>query len=83
MASSGQKEEGYDFIKKGVRMDMGSHIVWHVYGLMNRADKNFEEALKCYSQANKIEKVPSGRARLAPPRTTRSHLVFLLRRRAP
>lgn len=57
LASQDRKEEGYEFIKKGVRQDMGSHIVWHVYGLMHRADKNFEEALKCYSQANKIEKV--------------------------
>ncbi|KAK4702781.1 N-alpha-acetyltransferase 15/16, NatA auxiliary subunit, partial [Phenoliferia sp. Uapishka_3] len=54
--STDKKEEGYEFIKRGVRQDMGSHIVWHVYGLMHRADKNFEEALKCYSQANKIEK---------------------------
>ncbi|KAL8280686.1 hypothetical protein RQP46_007009 [Phenoliferia psychrophenolica] len=56
LASSDRKEEGYEFVKKGVRQDMGSHIVWHVYGLMHRADKNYEEALKCYSQANKIEK---------------------------
>lgn len=57
-----RKPEGYELIKRGVRNDMGSHIVWHVYGIMHRADKNFEEALKCYSQANRIEKV---RRRLA------------------
>lgn len=50
------KLEGYELVKRGVKMDMGSHIVWHVYGLLHRADKNFEEALKCYTQASKIEK---------------------------
>ena len=55
--SQDRKPEGYELIKRGVRNDMGSHIVWHVYGIMHRADKNFEEALKCYSQANRIEKV--------------------------
>lgn len=52
-----RKPEGYELVKRGVRMDMTSHIVWHVYGIMHRADKNFEEALKCYIQANRIEKV--------------------------
>lgn len=51
-----QKDEGYALVKQGVKNDMQSHIVWHVYGLMHRADKNYEEALKCYSQANRIEK---------------------------
>lgn len=57
LACSERKPEGYELVKRGVRLDMGSHIVWHVYGLMHRADKNFEEALKCYTQANRIEKV--------------------------
>lgn len=52
-----RKVEGYEFVKRGVRQDIGSHIVWHVYGIMHRADKNFEEALKCYTQANRLEKV--------------------------
>ncbi|KAM0752180.1 N-terminal acetyltransferase A, auxiliary subunit [Meredithblackwellia eburnea MCA 4105] len=56
LSSLDRKEEGYEHVKRGVRNDMGSHIVWHVYGLMHRADKNWEEALKCYSQANKIER---------------------------
>ena len=30
---------------------------WHVFGLLYRSDKNYEEALKCYSQALKIDKV--------------------------
>lgn len=49
--------EGFELVKRGVRNDLKSHIVWHVYGLMHRADKNYEEALKCYVQANRIEQV--------------------------
>lgn len=34
-----------------------SFLGWHVFGLLYRSDKNYEEALKCYSQALKIDKV--------------------------
>ncbi|KAG0310653.1 N-alpha-acetyltransferase 16, NatA auxiliary subunit [Dissophora globulifera] len=51
-----KKEEAYDFVKKGLRHDLKSHICWHVFGLLYRSDKNYEEALKCYSQALKIDK---------------------------
>ncbi|KAL7746722.1 hypothetical protein RI367_007884 [Sorochytrium milnesiophthora] len=50
-----RKEEGYDFVKLGLRNDLTSHICWHVYGLMYRADKNYEEAAKCYSHALKYD----------------------------
>ncbi|GAA5962657.1 hypothetical protein JCM21900_006758 [Sporobolomyces salmonicolor] len=51
-----RKPEGYDLVKLGVKNDMGSHIVWHVYAIVLRADKNFDEALKCYKKACEIEK---------------------------
>ncbi|KAF9421043.1 N-alpha-acetyltransferase 15, NatA auxiliary subunit [Podila epigama] len=51
-----KKEEAYDFVKKGLRHDLKSHVCWHVFGLVYRADKNYEEALKCYSQALRIDK---------------------------
>ncbi|GAA5916478.1 hypothetical protein JCM5296_005897 [Sporobolomyces johnsonii] len=51
-----RKPEGYDLVKQGVKNDMGSHIVWHVYAIVLRADKNFDEALKCYKKACEIEK---------------------------
>ncbi|GJJ69727.1 N-alpha-acetyltransferase 15/16, NatA auxiliary subunit [Entomortierella parvispora] len=51
-----KKEEAYEFVKKGLRHDLKSHICWHVFGLLYRSDKNYEEALKCYSQALKIDK---------------------------
>lgn len=34
---------------------MKSHICWHVYGLLYRADKNYDEAIKAYKFALKLE----------------------------
>ena len=69
-----KKEEGYEYVKKGLRYDLTSHICtslffffvlsltfflyvgWHVYGLLHRADKNYEEAAKCYAHALKYNK---------------------------
>ncbi|KAG0743612.1 hypothetical protein G6F57_007069 [Rhizopus arrhizus] len=51
-----KKEEGYEFVKKGLLKDLTSHICWHVYGLLYRADKNYEEAAKCYANALKYNK---------------------------
>ncbi|CAG8494448.1 1112_t:CDS:10, partial [Scutellospora calospora] len=51
-----KKEEAREFVRKGLRSDLKSHICWHVYGLLHRSDKNYGEALKCYTQALKIDK---------------------------
>ncbi|CEP08700.1 hypothetical protein [Parasitella parasitica] len=51
-----KKEEGYEYVKKGLLKDLSSHICWHVYGLLYRADKNYEEAAKCYANALKFNK---------------------------
>ncbi|KAF6747195.1 NMDA receptor-regulated protein 1a [Ephemerocybe angulata] len=52
----GRREEGIDLVKKGVRLDLTSHIVWHVFGLIQKGEKNYEEALKSYTQALRFEK---------------------------
>jgi peptide alpha-N-acetyltransferase len=57
LSQMGRREEGFDIAKKGVRFDLTSHICWHVLGLIHRADRNYEEALKSYSQALKFDKV--------------------------
>ncbi|KAI9140409.1 NMDA receptor-regulated protein 1-domain-containing protein [Paraphysoderma sedebokerense] len=51
-----KKEEAYDHVKLGLRNDLTSHICWHVYGLLYRSDKNYEEASKCYTHALKYDK---------------------------
>jgi peptide alpha-N-acetyltransferase len=52
-----RKEEAHECIKKGLKLDLTSPICWHVYGLLHRYEKNFEEAMKCYSQSLRIDKV--------------------------
>ncbi|CAG8452976.1 18718_t:CDS:10 [Acaulospora morrowiae] len=51
-----KKEEAREFVRTGLRFDLNSHICWHVYGLLHRSDKNYGEALKCYTNALKIDK---------------------------
>ena len=53
----GRRDEGIELVKKGVRLDLTSHIVWHVFGLIQKGEKNYEEALKSYTQALKFDKV--------------------------
>ncbi|KAG8970736.1 hypothetical protein FRC03_004118 [Tulasnella sp. 419] len=51
-----KKEEGLELVKKGVLLDLTSHICWHVLGIVHKADRNYEEALKCYLQALRFDK---------------------------
>ena len=50
-----KKKEAVDLIKKGLMMDMRSHVCWHVYGLLHRSTQNYAEAIKAYKQAIKID----------------------------
>lgn len=50
-----KKEEGWESVRKGLRNDLKSHICWHVYGLLYRADRNYEESMKCYVNALKFD----------------------------
>lgn len=54
-----RKDEGLELVKKGLVFDMQSHICWHVLGIIKKADKNWDEALKAYSQAVRCDKVNS------------------------
>ena len=53
--SQGRSEEAFAMAKEALRLDMKSHVCWHVYGLLYRAEKNFEEAIKAYKFALKLE----------------------------
>jgi peptide alpha-N-acetyltransferase len=46
-----KREEGWENVRRGVRLDLKSHLCWHVYGMLYRTDKNWEEAMKCYIRA--------------------------------
>ncbi|KAI8623604.1 tetratricopeptide [Xylariaceae sp. FL1651] len=53
--SLGKTEEAFALGKEALTADMKSHICWHVYGLLYRHQKNFEEAIKAYKFALKLE----------------------------
>ncbi|KAJ3191514.1 N-alpha-acetyltransferase 16, NatA auxiliary subunit [Irineochytrium annulatum] len=56
LSSLERKEEAHELIKKSIKLDLGNPVCWHVYGLIHRAEKNYEEALKSYTMALKYEK---------------------------
>ncbi|PWN89562.1 N-terminal acetyltransferase A, auxiliary subunit [Acaromyces ingoldii] len=55
LASVDRRAEGIELARKGVRFDLTSFISWHALGILNRMDKNYDEAIKCYGQALRIE----------------------------
>uniref|UniRef100_A0A8C8D0W2 Uncharacterized protein n=1 Tax=Oncorhynchus tshawytscha TaxID=74940 RepID=A0A8C8D0W2_ONCTS len=52
----GKKEDAYELVRRGLRNDLKSHVCWHVYGLLQRSDKKYDEAIKCYRNALKWDK---------------------------
>ncbi|OWF46600.1 N-alpha-acetyltransferase 15, NatA auxiliary subunit-like [Mizuhopecten yessoensis] len=52
----GRKEEAYDHVRRGLRNDLRSHVCWHVYGLLQRSDRKYDEAIKAYRNALKWDK---------------------------
>ncbi|KAI0485066.1 NMDA receptor-regulated protein 1-domain-containing protein [Xylariaceae sp. FL0804] len=51
----GKTDEAFALGKEALTADMKSHICWHVYGLLYRHQKNFEEAIKAYKFALRLE----------------------------
>lgn len=51
-----KKDEAYDLVRKGLKCDLKSHVCWHVYGLLYRSDRVYNEAAKCYLNALRIDK---------------------------
>lgn len=55
MNAQGKTDEAFALGKEALQADMKSHVCWHVYGLLYRANKNFEEAIKAYKFALRLE----------------------------
>ena len=51
-----RKQEAYELVKAGVTANLRSHVCWHVYGLLYRSDQEYEEAIKCYKNALRMDK---------------------------
>lgn len=52
-----KKAEAYECAQKGLKNDLKSHVCWHVYGLIQRSDRKYDEAIKCYRNALKCDPV--------------------------
>ena len=53
--AQGHTEDAFALGKTALANDMKSAICWHVYGLLFRAAKNYEEAIKAYKFALKLD----------------------------
>jgi len=53
--STGERDEAFTLAKLALKNDMKSHVCWHVYGLLWRSAKNFEEAIKAYKFALRLQ----------------------------
>ncbi|KAK3248425.1 N-alpha-acetyltransferase 16, NatA auxiliary subunit [Cymbomonas tetramitiformis] len=51
-----KKEEAYEYVLRGLKYDMKSHVCWHVYGLLYRSDRDYRQAIKCYRNALRLDK---------------------------
>ena len=52
--SQGGTDEAFTLAKVAIKNNMKSHVCWHVYGLLWRSVKNFDEAIKAYKFALKL-----------------------------
>mmetsp|Transcript_45352 Transcript_45352/g.51200 ORF Transcript_45352/g.51200 Transcript_45352/m.51200 type:complete len:896 (+) Transcript_45352:72-2759(+) len=53
--SMSKRDDAHALVKQGLMNDMRSHVCWHVYGLLHRSDRNYNEAIKAYKQALRID----------------------------
>lgn len=53
--SLGQQDEAFALAKEALKNGMKSHTCWHVYGLLWRAVRNTEEAVKAYRFALRLD----------------------------
>lgn len=51
-----KRAEATELVRRGLRMDMKSHVCWHVYGLLYRSKRDYREAVKAYLNALRIDK---------------------------
>ena len=55
IGTQGHTEDAFALAKTALGNNMKSHVCWHVYGLLYRSEKNFEESIKAYKFALRLE----------------------------
>lgn len=43
-------------LKDSLQADLRSHVCWHVFGLVQRSEKKYDEAMKAYKQALRLDR---------------------------
>lgn len=56
MNCMGKKQDAHELVKRGLKNDLKSHVCWHVFGLLARSEKKYDEAIKAYRNALKWDK---------------------------
>ncbi|CAO4368453.1 unnamed protein product [Caenorhabditis nigoni] len=52
----GKLTEAQECVKRGLKSDLRSYVCWHVYGLIQKTEKKYDEAIKAYKRALMIDK---------------------------
>lgn len=55
IGTQGHTKEAFALAKVALNNNMKSHVCWHVYGLLYRSEKNFDESIKAYKFALRLE----------------------------
>ncbi|KAJ2727073.1 hypothetical protein GGI07_000191 [Coemansia sp. Benny D115] len=55
LAFMDRREEGYETIRQGIEISPKSSISWHIFGIVQRTDQNYTEAIKCYEESLKAD----------------------------
>lgn len=55
MSNQGKSDEAFELCKLALKNAMKSHVCWHVYGLLYRSVKNYDEAIKAYRFALRLD----------------------------
>jgi N-alpha-acetyltransferase 15/16, NatA auxiliary subunit len=55
ISNQGHQKEAFALAKTALNNNMKSHVCWHVYGLLYRAEKNFDESIKAYKFALRLD----------------------------
>uniref|UniRef100_A0A0N4ZVC9 N-alpha-acetyltransferase 16, NatA auxiliary subunit n=1 Tax=Parastrongyloides trichosuri TaxID=131310 RepID=A0A0N4ZVC9_PARTI len=52
----GKYGEALELAKKGVASDIKSYLCWHVYGLVSKTHRKYDEAIKAFKMALRLDK---------------------------
>jgi tetratricopeptide (TPR) repeat protein len=51
----GKQEEAMEVVRRGLTADLKSFVCWHVFGQVQRSNKKYDEAMKAYKMALRLD----------------------------